>query len=78
MEESDQGRLDATDVLLVHAAPDVLEVTFRSDEGRPLAIGKGLKRTAKRPMARLTVRGDRLLGPDRGAPFSGHGRPLVA
>jgi hypothetical protein len=34
-----RGRLDATDVLLVHAAPDTLDVDVRSDAGDPLAQG---------------------------------------
>jgi hypothetical protein len=55
-----RGRLDATDVLLVHAAPEVLDVAVRDDDSRLLALGKDLKRTADRPMARLTKRGDRI------------------
>ena len=55
-----RGRLDATDRLLVHAAPEKLDVAVRSDDGRLLAHGKGLPRTADRPMARLTVKGDRI------------------
>ncbi|MDF3015315.1 MAG: hypothetical protein K0R44_540 [Thermomicrobiales bacterium] len=52
-----RGRLAATDVLLVHAAPDTLDVVVRSDDGEVLAQGKGLARTAERPMARLTADG---------------------
>lgn len=55
-----RGRLDETDVLLVHAAPDRLDAAVRADDGRLLAEGKGLARTADRPMARLTLRGDRI------------------
>ena len=51
-----RGRLDATDVLLVHAAPATLDVAVRDDDGQVLAQGDGLARTAERPMARLTVR----------------------
>lgn len=51
-----RGRLDATHVLLVHASPDTLDVEVRSDDGTLLAQGRGLKRTAELPMARLTVR----------------------
>ena len=50
-----RGRLDATDVLLVHAPPESLDVAVRNDDGRLLARGTGLARTAERPMARLTV-----------------------
>ena len=55
-----RGRLDGTDVLLVHAAPESLDAAVRADDGRLLAEGKGLARTADRPMARLTIRGDRI------------------
>ena len=55
-----RGRLDAVDVLLVHAAPDLLDVAVRDDAGRLLAEGKRLARTAERPMARLTVCGERI------------------
>jgi hypothetical protein len=50
-----RGRLDATDILLVHAAPEKLDVEVRSDAGVLLAQGKNLSRTADTPMARLCV-----------------------
>ena len=53
-----RGRLDGVDALLVHAAPDTLDVAVRSDDGHLLAQGKALPRTAERPMARLTIRDD--------------------
>jgi hypothetical protein len=52
-----RGRLDATDILLVHAAPDLLDIEVRSDQGERLASARGLRRTADRPMARLTRHG---------------------
>jgi hypothetical protein len=52
-----RGRLDETNVLLVHAAPPVLTVEVRSEDGRRLAYGQDLAQTADRPMARLTVWG---------------------
>ena len=55
-----RGRLDATEILLVHAAPELLDVDVRSDDGRLLARAKGLARTADRPMARLTIQGKKL------------------
>ena len=36
-----RGRLDATGVLLVHAAPDVLDVDVRGDRGERLASAAG-------------------------------------
>jgi hypothetical protein len=52
-----RGRLDATDLLLVHAAPDVLRAEVRSDAGELLARGDELTRTADRPIAILRRNG---------------------
>ena len=38
-----RGRLDATEVLFVHAPPEYLTVEVRSDKGSLLAKGKDLK-----------------------------------
>lgn len=59
-----RGRLDATDVLLVHAAPPMLTVEVRSEDGTRLARGVDLPQTADRPMARLTRRGDVVIRED--------------
>jgi hypothetical protein len=59
-----RGRLKATDVLLVHAAPDRLDVAVRDDCGRPLAAAKGLPRTADTPMLRLVRKGDAITRED--------------
>ena len=72
-----RGRLDATDVLLVHAAPETLDVDVRADDGRLLARGRGLRRTAERPMARLTRRGDRIEREDLWPEASDLGRPVL-
>ena len=72
-----RGRLDRTDVLLVHAAPETLDVAVRSDDGRLLAEGKGLARTAERPMARLTIRGDGVVREDLWPEDEDHGRPVM-
>ena len=72
-----RGRLDATDVLLVHAAPATLDVAVRSDEGVLLAAGKALARTADRPMARLTIRGDRIEREDLWPGAVEIGRPVI-
>jgi hypothetical protein len=72
-----RGRLDATDVLLVHAAPDVLDVAVRDDDGRLVALGKDLMRTADRPMARLTKRGDRIEREDLWPAQADLGRPVI-
>jgi hypothetical protein len=51
-----RGRLAATAMLLVHAAPERLDVAVRDDSGTLLAEGKGLRRTADTPILRLTRR----------------------
>ena len=55
-----RGRLDATDILLLHAPPPSLTVEVRSEAGLRLALGVDLCQTADRPMARLRRHGDRL------------------
>lgn len=59
-----RGRLDATNVLLVHAAPPMLTVEVRSLTGRRLAMSEDLPQTADRPMARLTRNGSRITRED--------------
>jgi hypothetical protein len=53
-----RGRLDATNVLLVHAPPSMLTVEVRSEQGQRLAYAENLPYTADRPIARLTVKGE--------------------
>jgi hypothetical protein len=55
-----RGRLDETNILLVHAPPPVLTVEVRSDSGQRLAYGKDLAQTADRPIARLTVQAEQI------------------
>lgn len=59
-----RGRLDKTQVLLVHALPPVITVEVRSEAGERLAYAKDLEQTADRPMARLTIRGDQVTRED--------------
>ena len=72
-----RGRLAATDVLLVHAAPETLDVVVRDDEGQVLAQGSRLVRTAERPMARLTVRDARIARQDLWPDEGDIGRPVI-
>ena len=72
-----RGRLDATDALLVHAAPEALDVAVRDDKGRLLAQGTGLARTADRPMARLMVREGEVAREDLWPEESDIGRPVI-
>jgi hypothetical protein len=72
-----RGRLDATDVLLVHAAPETLDVAVRNDDGLLLAQGRELVRTAELPMARLTVRGRQIERLDLWPEGEDIGRPVI-
>ena len=72
-----RGRLDAAGVLLVHAAPDTLDVEVRTDDGRLVARGAGLGRTADRPMARLTVQGREIARVDLWPEGADLGRPVI-
>ena len=72
-----RGRLVATDVLLVHAAPETLDVAVRGDDGAVLAQGKGLARTAERPMARLTFRDGQIGREDLWPTDDDLGRPVI-
>jgi hypothetical protein len=55
-----RGRLDATNILLVHAPPPVLTVEVRTDSGERLAYAQDLEQTADLPMARLTIEGEQI------------------
>ena len=55
-----RGRLDATDVIIVHAAPEKLNVEVRDRQGNVLARGENLPRTANSPMARLRRQGNEI------------------
>jgi hypothetical protein len=72
-----RGRLDATDVLLVHAAPETLDVAVRTDDGQLLVAGKNLARTADTPMARLTRRGAAIEREDVWPSAADIGRPVI-
>ena len=72
-----RGRLAATDVLLVHAAPETLDVVVRGDDGQVQAQGRGLVRTDERPMARLTIRGEQIAREDLWPADGDIGRPVI-
>ena len=72
-----RGRLDQTNLLLVHAPPPVLTVEVRSDNGQRLAYAQDLEQTADRPMARLSVQGDRIVREDMWPGQSDIGRVVI-
>ena len=59
-----RGRLDATDTMIVHAAPEKLHVEVRTSEGVVVARGENLVRSADTPMARLRITGDKITRED--------------
>ena len=59
-----RGRIDPTNILLVHAAPPMLTVEVRTDSGKRIAYAQDLPQTVDRPIARLTLRGDSILRED--------------
>lgn len=61
-----RGRIDPTDVLWVHAAPDRLAVTVREGDDRVIARGEPLRREGDYlPMTRLSLAGDEVRREDR-------------
>jgi hypothetical protein len=72
-----RGRLQATDTLLVHAAPETLRVEVRADDGRLLAHGARLPRTAERPMTRLTRHGAEITREDCWPTEADLNRPVI-
>ena len=59
-----RGRLEKTNILLVHAPPPVLTVEVRSDSGQRLAYAQDLQQTADRPIARLAVKENQIIRED--------------
>jgi hypothetical protein len=72
-----RGRLNPTDVLLVHAAPPQLNVEVRSDAGAVLARGNDLLRTANSPIARLRRQGNRITREDIWPTAADCGTPVI-
>ncbi len=61
-----RGRIDPTDVLWVHAAPNRLAVTVREGDDRVVARGEPLEREGPYlPMTRLTLEGSQVRREDR-------------
>jgi hypothetical protein len=60
-----RGRIgQPAEVMLVHAAPQVLTVTVRDADGAPVASGKDLEATDDTPIARLSRHGDAIVRED--------------
>jgi hypothetical protein len=73
-----RGRLDATQVLWVHAAPVTLDVTVRDADQKVVAEGKGLERQGERvPLTRLARDGDAIRREDRWPTDADLGTPVI-
>jgi hypothetical protein len=73
-----RGRLDRTEVLWVHAAPETLSVTVRDQRDQVVANGSDLERQVERlPMTRLAVDGDRVTREDRWPTQADLGSPVI-
>ncbi len=72
-----RGRLDATDILLVHAAPEKLNVEVRDDDGSLLAKGTNLPRTVNSPMTRLRRSRDTITREDIWPTEADYGSPVM-
>ena len=53
-----RARIDPTEVVLVHAAGEVLTVEVHDENGHLIAFGQDLERTQESPITRLTKTGD--------------------
>ena len=72
-----RGRLNPTDVLLVHAAPAQLNSEVSSDDGAVLARGHDLMRTASTPIARLRRVGNEMTREDIWPTEADYGTPVM-
>ncbi|HYL44699.1 MAG TPA: hypothetical protein VEU97_15050 [Ktedonobacteraceae bacterium] len=72
-----RGRLDETEVMIVHAAPEKLTVEIYDDNGMLQAKGKDLPRTANTPMARLRRQGKEVMREDIWPTENDYGVPVI-
>ena len=72
-----RGLLRVTDVLIVHSAPDVIDVAVTDPNGGRLAYGRDLERTLQSPMCRLTRRGAEVMREDIWPTEADYGRPVL-
>jgi hypothetical protein len=59
-----RGRLDPTNTLIIHAAPEKLHAEVRNTAGMVIARGESLSRSADTPMARLRIAGNKITRED--------------
>ncbi len=72
-----RGRLNAVQVLLVHAGPEKLTVEVYDEKRNIVAQGADLARTANTPMARLHIQGKQVTREDIWPTRSDIGLPVI-
>ena len=72
-----RGRVDSTDVMLVHAAPPMLSVTVRAADGRVLAAAQDLGATDDTPILQLTRRESQIEREDIWPTDTDLGKPVL-
>lgn len=72
-----RGRLDPTEILLVHAAPPQLNLEVRDDNGSILARNYDLMRTANTPVARLRRQRENIIREDIWPTEADYGMPVL-
>lgn len=72
-----RGRMQPADAVLVHSAPQQVNVEVRTDAGEMLARGNDLLRTASSPMARLRRQGKAIIREDIWPTEADYGTPVI-
>lgn len=72
-----RGRLKATDTMIVHAAPEKLNIEVRRDDGSVIASGQDLARTTDSPMAKIRLQGNTITREDFWPTESDYGTPVI-
>lgn len=72
-----RGVTAETDCILAHSLPERINVTVTDDEDRVVAKGEQLEGTESRPMARLSLRGDRIERENVWPTEGDCGRPVI-
>ena len=72
-----RGLSAPTSTLLVHAAPQTLNVEVRGSDGSRIATGENLARTADTPMARLRIQGESITREDIWPTEADYGSPVI-
>ena len=72
-----RGRIDETDILLVHACPEYLTVEVKNDFGILIAKGVDLKRKREGPISKLIKKGKTVILEDLWPTKKELGLPII-